>query len=235
MTKLEDISKNLIFKEKEHQYFIGEKELTSVTTLLNFYKEPFDPTGIIAYKCGQKEGISKEEMQARWKKTATDACEYGTNFHSQIELYLKTGEIKDTPEKEIVESFSKIKIKGEIFSELRLKSDSYFLAGTADIVNLYKDTVKIHDIKSNREFTTKSKYNKKLLYPLNHLSDSHINIYSLQILIYGEMIKEHGFNFEPGQILWVNRAQNKIEQYDVLDLQKETIQLLEHFNLIRNI
>ena len=42
MTKLEDISKNLVFKEKEHQYFIGEKELVSVTTVLGYFKNEFD-------------------------------------------------------------------------------------------------------------------------------------------------------------------------------------------------
>jgi len=236
MTKLEEIGGEVSFQEDIHQYKNKKGEvLTSVTTLLGFYKEIFDPTGIIAYKCAQREGISKEEMQARWKKTSTDACEYGTNFHGQIEDYLKTGQIKDTPEKGIVEDFAKIKIKGKIYPELRLKSDKYLLAGTADIVALYKNLVKIHDIKTNREFHLKSKYNKKLLYPLNHLSDCHINSYSLQILIYGEMVKEHGYDFEPGHILWVNRESQKIEKFDVLDLSKEAKDLLEHYKTINEL
>ena len=233
MIKLNEIGENVIFEPIKHTYTNERGQvLTSITTLLSMYKEVFDKSGIIAYKCGQREGISKEEMQARWKKTSDDACEYGTNFHAQIENYLKTGEIKDTPEKETVKSFSKIKIKGEIFAELRLKSDKYLLAGTADIVTLNKNKTSVHDIKTNREFHLKSKYSKKLLYPLNHLSDCHINSYSLQILCYGEMLKEHGYDFEPGHILWVNRAENKIEKFDVLDLSREVQDLLNHYSEI---
>jgi len=225
-----EIGNKVSFREDIHQYMNEKGQvLPSVTTILHLFQEPFDPTGIIAYKCAQREGISKEQIQARWKKTADDACEYGTNIHGQIENYIKTGEIKNTPEKEIVISFSKIKFSGEIFSELRLKSDKYLLAGTADRVILNKNKTQIYDIKTNREFNLKSKYNKRLLYPLNHLSDCHINTYSLQILIYGEMLKEHGYDFEPGQILWVDRETSKIKKFDVLDLSKEVKDLLSHY------
>lgn len=235
MIKLQDIGSEISFQEDIHEYKNKKGQvLTSVTQCLSLFKEQFDPTGIIAYKCGQREGVSKEEMQARWKKTSVDACVYGTNVHAQVENYLKTKEIKNTPEKDIIEDFSKIKFKGEIFSELRLKSDRFLLAGTCDIANIYKNKVFIHDIKSNKRFDIKSKYSKKLLYPLNHLSDCHLTTYSLQILIYGEMVKEHGFNFEPGQILWIDPDKRKFQKFDVLDLNKEVQDLLNHYKEISN-
>ncbi len=234
MISLEDISKDLVFQEDIHQYKNKDgKILTSVTTLLGLYKIGFDPTGVIATMCGRKKGISKSEMQKEWKKENKKSCDYGHLIHSQIELFLKTGEIKDTPEKDIVEDFSKIKFNGEIFSELRLKSDKYGLAGTCDIATLNKNKVAIHDIKSNKRFEIKNKYGNKFLYPLNNLEETHLTSYSLQILIYGEMVKEHGFKFEPGQILWINPSSRKIEKYDVLDLSKEVKILLDyHLNMI---
>lgn len=229
-----DISKDIKFIESSHQYFLDEKELTSVTTVLSKYKAPFDPTGIIAYKCAQREGITKEEIQAKWKKTSEDACDYGRNVHAQIEDYLNTGIIKDTPEKDIIKDFSKIKFKGKIYSELRLKSEKYGLAGTCDLAVLNKNVVTIHDAKTNKRFDIKSRYGNKFLYPLEDLPENHHTIYSLQILIYGEMVKEHGFDFEPGHILWVDPDKRKIQKFDVLDLRKEVKLLLDHYNAMRN-
>ncbi len=230
-----DISQNIKFDEASHTYTDENKKiLTSVTQCLGSYKTPFDETGVIALMCGRRKGITKEAMQAEWKETNRISCEYGHNIHSQIEYFLKTGNIQDTPEKDIIEDFSKIKFNGEIFSELRLKSSKFSLAGTCDIATLVGNTVSIHDAKSNKRFDFKSKYNKKFFYPINNLDDSHINAYSLQILIYGEMVKEHGFDFKPGQILWINPETRKIEKFDVLDLTKEVSRLLNHFSAIQN-
>lgn len=234
MIKLEDISKNINFIESSHQYFLLGKELASVTTVLSKYKSPFDPTGIIAYKCAQREGVTKEEIQARWKKTSEDACDYGRNVHSQIENYLITGEIQDTPEKDIVKDFSRIKFNGKIYPELRLKSEKYSLAGTCDVAVLNKSDVIIHDVKTNRRFDLKSRYNNKFLYPLEDLDENHLTTYSLQILIYGEMVKEHGYDFEPGHILWVDPERRKIQKFDVLDLSKEVKLLLNHYKSMRD-
>ena len=235
MIKLEDISKDISFDEPSHTYTNRSgKVLTSVTTVLGQYKSPFDETGIIARMCGKRKGITKEEMQAEWKENNKIACDYGHNVHSQIEHFLKTKEIKETSEKDIVSQFSKIKFDGEIFSELRLKSDRYGLAGTCDVATLNGNTVEIHDLKTNKRFDLKSKYRKKLFYPLEALDDCHINTYSLQILIYGEMVKEHGFDFKPGKILWINPETRLIVEFSVLPLEKEALKLLKHFDAIQN-
>ncbi len=60
------------FEPVEHKYTdIEGNKYISVTQLLNLYVPDFDPTGIILYKCSQREGISKETLQQRWtdKKT----------------------------------------------------------------------------------------------------------------------------------------------------------------------
>ncbi len=231
MIKLEDISKDITFREDIHEYKNKEgKVLTSVTQFLSIYKEPFDPTGIIATMCGKREGISKAEIQARWKAENVRSCEYGHNVHASVEFFLKNGEIKDDINKDIVEDFSKIKFKGKIHAELRLKSDIYSLAGCCDIATLNKNKVRISDLKSNKRFDLKSKYGNKFLYPLENLPENHHTSYSLQILTYGEMVKEHGYDFEPGDILWIDPASRKIQKFDVLDLTKEVKILLDHYS-----
>jgi len=231
MIKLLDIGKEISFQDDIHQYKNKDgKILTSTTTFISLFKEKFDESGIIATMCAKREGIAKEEIQSRWKAENKRSCDYGHNLHSQVEHFLKTGEIKDTLEKDIVKNFSNIEFKGKIFPEVRLKSDVHLLAGTCDIATQIKNKIYIHDLKSNKRFDLVSKYNKKLLYPLNHLSDCHINTYSLQILIYGMMVKEHGFDFEPGQILWIDPATRKIQKFDVLDLRKEVDDMLNHYS-----
>jgi hypothetical protein len=235
MIKLQDIAKDIVFDEENHIYKNNQgKVLTSVTKLLGGYKAPFDPTGVIAAVCAKRAGITKKEMQDKWDLGNKQACDYGHNIHSQVEFFLKNKSIKDSPDRDIIEQFSQIEIAGEIHSELRLKSDKYLIAGTCDIANIYNNIVYIHDLKSNKRFTFKSKYNKKFFYPLNHLDESHINIYSLQIIIYTEMVREHGYNCKPGYIFWINPETRKIEKYDVLDLRKEALILLSHFNDIQN-
>jgi hypothetical protein len=230
MIKLEDINKTVIFEEVAHTYTneSGER-LLSATSVLGLYKNPFDPTGIIAYKCAEREGITKEEILTRWKDKKDTACLYGTKVHGEFEEYLKTGTIKKTEDSDIIEELAKIKFIGKIYSELALNSKKYMIAGTCDVATLNKKTVSIYDLKSNREFTIKSKYSKKFLYPIAHVPDSHLHGYSLQILIYGEMVKEYGYDFTPGKILWINPETRKIEQYDVLDLEKEVKDLLNHY------
>jgi hypothetical protein len=232
MIKLTDINKDIVFEEKAHTYHLGDRELYSVTRLLSLFKEKFDPDGFIAYRCAKKEGVTKEEIKARWEKTKDDACVYGTKIHGQVEHFLKTGKVEDKEDKDIVEQFTKIKFRGKVYSEIGLHSTRYGLAGTSDIISLEKNTAIISDIKTNKRFDIKNKYSKKYLYPINHVPETHLHGYSLQILIYGEMVKEHGFDFEPGQILWVNPDTRKVEKFDVLDLNKEVQDLLTHYKQI---
>lgn len=234
MIKLPDIAKDLLFEESSHTYTYNGKVLTSATSVLSLYKEPFDPDGFIAANCARNEGVTKKEIQDRWKETNRIACDLGHRVHGEIEHYLKTKEIRPGIDEEVVKDFAKIKFKGQVFSELRLLSKNYGIAGTCDIACLDKKNVTIHDLKTNKEFTFKSKYYKKLLYPIHHLADCHINSYSLQILIYGEIIKEYGYSFTPGKLLWVNPETRKIEQFEVLDLQKECLDVLEHFKSVNS-
>lgn len=232
MMDLLDINKKIRFEEERHKYFLGTQELLSATTLLGVYKEPFDPSGFLARRCAERDGITTEEILKKWGDKNIKACAYGHAVHSEVEHFLTTKEIRDTPHKDIVLDFSKIKFTGKIYPELRLMSNKYLIAGTCDIAQLNKDKVIIHDLKTNERFDIKSKYGNKFKYPLDNLSECHLTSYSLQILIYGEMVKEHGFKFEPGHILWVNPKTRKIEKYDVLDLSKEVKKLLNHYKSI---
>lgn len=235
MINLSDIGKNVTFQEDIHQY--KDKNgtiLTSVTQLLSLYKEKFDPTGIIATMCAKKEGITRIEILKRWKDKNETACTLGHNIHNRIEHYIKTGIIIDDEFKFAVEEFSKIKFKGNLEAETRLYSEKFSLAGTCDICEITDKYIYIHDLKTNSRFDTKSKYGNKFLPPLDNIPENHHTTYSLQILIYVEMLMEHGFNVKPGKILYINPETKKIDKYDVLPMKKEMNKLLKHFKFLKD-
>lgn len=233
MVKLEDISKNLVFKEKEHQYFIGDKELTSVSRVLELYKNKFDPQGFIKRACARKEGISQDELQIRWDKERDDACDRGHQLHSQLEHFIKNKTILEDNYKDIVTQFSKIKFSGQLFSEIRLFSEEYGIAGTTDLVCLLdNNTVDIGDFKQNKKIALKSKYKNKLLYPLNIYDECEFEVYTFQINLYSLMLKEHGYKTNKMTLYYFSPATRQMEIFNIPKREKETKNLLDHYKSI---
>ena len=112
-----------IFKEDTHQYFLvdcktGEviKELISVTTLLA--KHGLSP---------DYSGVPSETLKAK--------AEYGNLVHSEIERYIKDGEIGFTSElQEFIDYCEENKFK-PLDSEFIVHND--IVAGTVDLLGVY--------------------------------------------------------------------------------------------------
>ncbi|MBQ5929166.1 MAG: hypothetical protein IIX02_00060 [Clostridia bacterium] len=123
-----------IFKEDTHQYFLvdcktGEviKELISVTTLLR--KHGLAP---------DYSGVPSETLKAK--------AEYGNLVHSEIEKYIKDGEIGFTSElQEFIEHCEKTALK-PIRSEFIVHND--IVAGTVDLAGEYNEMLAYIDYKT---------------------------------------------------------------------------------------
>ncbi|MDO8610078.1 MAG: hypothetical protein Q7R95_05990 [bacterium] len=230
---IEEISNQIIFQEKEHRYFWNNQELTSVSLLISNYKPIFDPQGHIVRAVAKRDGISESQVKINWEKIKVDACSKGHDFHSQAEHFIKTGEILDGTYKDVVETFSKIKFPGPLKSEIMLFSEVYKIAGTADLVCLINDKdIELGDFKTNKKINLKSKYGNKLLYPLEHLDASEINIYSIQLGLYKYMLEEFGYNVKKITLHHINPETRNIDSYDIKYLKKEIKDVLEHFQSI---
>lgn len=57
---------DVIFYNEPHKYFIGDKELISVTTLIHQYQEEFNEDYWSKYK-GEQYNISQKEILRAWK------------------------------------------------------------------------------------------------------------------------------------------------------------------------
>lgn len=230
MTPLKEINKEVQFVEETHKYSLYGKQLTSTTTVLGFFKNKFDPKGFIIKQCAKRDGLTIDQVKANWEKIKIEGLERGKNFHSQAEHFIKTGEILDKDYKDVIQQLKEMNIPGQLFSEIGLHSPKYSIAGTCDLVSLQDGVATTYDFKSNKKFTIKSKYRQFLLYPVQHLEECDLTIYSLQLCIYNLMLKEHGYKVKKNsQILYINPETRKIDKYDVLDLHKEAIDILEHF------
>lgn len=231
MIKLEDICKQITFKEDTHQYFsTSGKELVSVSRILSQFKNVFDPQGFIKRACARKENISVAQIQEKWDKEKNDACDRGHRLHSQLEHYIKTGIILNEDYKDVVEQFkNSVKFTGKLHSEIQLFSDTYGIAGTTDLVELLDNSiVNIGDYKQNKKMLKKSKYGNNLLYPLEKYSECEFEIYVFQMNLYSYMLEEHGYKTNKMTLYYIPPSTRKLEIFDVPHRREDTLKILNH-------
>lgn len=227
------IDSKITFDPIPHKYYTPNGvELISVTTLLSLYKTPFDPSGKILEKCAAKRGISKEELKAEWEKAKIDGCNRGTSIHKSIESFILTKKISQDENKDIVKDFKKIKYTGALHSETLIGCEEIGVAGTVDLLEEYSyGNLNISDFKSNKKLSTYCPFGNRLLYPVDRLYQTDINIYSLQLSLYSYILeKKFGYWVNKLTVLWINPKTRKIEIIPIPNLRREVKEILNHYH-----
>lgn len=226
----------ITFDEGPHTYTVNKtkQKLTSVSTLISHYSQPFDPDGWAAYHCAKKAGITTREMQKRWEDNKLKACARGTDFHRQAEHFINTGEILDECDKDIIEDFkNKVKFVGQVFSEVLLYSIPHLVAGTSDILEYFPETHSVSgkDFKTNKEISIEGHKGAMMKPPFDHLPDSSMSKYSLQLSTYLYLLELKGFNVlkDDLEIYWINPETRKIEIIPIPYRRAEAIELVNVF------
>ncbi|MFM9826728.1 hypothetical protein [Flavobacterium sp.] len=223
----------ITFTDHDHKYVDKNGNvLISVSQLLSKYSEKFDPNGHILRACAKRDGIHPNELQKKWNKKRDDACDLGTRVHEQLEyLFLNNQVDESAPDKDIIQQFSKIEFNGTVFPEILVFSHEIGLAGQSDIAvyNKKDHSVAIQDLKTNAEIYTKKVY-KNLLYPLNHINDTKIDKYSLQISLYCYLLEIKGFKIREDELClyWIN-PERKVEIIPIKYLKKDVKKLIKHY------
>lgn len=197
------------FTESTHRYTstINGQEITytSGTQFLHKFFLPFDPDGKIAERCAANEGITVEEMKARWAKKGKDATMLGTRVHEcceDIELGRKELRNKPTSLKEekmfkhAVDMATKFYQRLDIIGvEKIVFSPALKIAGTIDLLaRSRKDgSMILIDHKTNKEIEMEDKWNKFALPPIEHLHDFSLEHYQLQLNLYQYILKREGY------------------------------------------
>lgn len=198
------------FTEETHAYksIIDGQELKYVsgTTFLGKYFPPFDPTGVITARCAKKEGISVEEIKERWAAKGRESTRLGTRLHELCEDIVLGREIRNTAEN-IVEA-KRFENGKKIATKLRNSIDilgvekivfSHRLptpiAGTIDLFGRSRKdgSYLILDWKTNKEIERENKYKKFCLPPIQHIPDTALYHYALQLSLYQFLLKFEGY------------------------------------------
>lgn len=183
----------VVFEPIEHRYFnqhTGD-EYKSVSSVISQFKPKFDSDKWSKYKAKQ-EGVSQEEILARWDNIRDTANDKGKRIHKFVEQYLTDQSPEDTPViKRFKEVFATLRDENSnIFSEKILYTHTYKIAGTSDIIEDCGNYFNVYDLKTNKKFRYSNKYNERMLPPLTHLPVCEFTAYSIQLSIYAYMYQE---------------------------------------------
>ena len=194
------------------------KKFTSVTKLVNKYKEAFD-TEKVAKRVAAKEGKSPEAIKAKWEAIA----DRGTSFHEKVETWFNNGTTKEL-KPNWLSKLERFKAMGVCHPEVKLRSEEYMVHGIADLMIEKPDgTWVVLDWKTNSKIW-KTSYNSKVMKnPIGHLLDCNFVHYSLQIALYAEL---SGKEVSERYIVHIPKGTGEMEIIPALDLSDEAKTIL---------
>lgn len=224
----------LVFDPIAHSYkneFTGEF-YNSVTRVIHHYKKPFD-SDTVASRVAKREGVTKQEILDRWKKGNDESKDRGTELHSIVERYLKTGTF-DPEYTVFIQTFLDLDIvnkKDDLLIEHQVYSHEYKLAGTSDLIrNESKGGFSVFDLKTNKKFNLVNPYNEYLLHPLEHLSACEYNIYSLQLSTYAYMYQNiTGRRVNNIGVFYYDKITEKFTYFPMSYKKYDVVTMLNHY------
>lgn len=227
-------SKLIKFEEASHKYSLDGKELVSVTTLISKFSEGFDKTGEILTRCAAKEGVSEKVLQKRWRAKGELAASRGKLWHSTAEDYIRTGKIRKNKFTPILKQFiNDFKLRGQLFPECVLYDPALMIGGMADLVQIIDGKIcQIQDYKCLEKRPTDYSFGKNMLYPINHMGDSKITKFTLQINFYLYILHSvYGYEIgDNNNIFWVNWKKDRIEKIPIELKFNEIVSMIAHYS-----
>ena len=202
---------DLKYFDEPHKYYVDGNELISVTTLIHKYQDDFDEDYWAQYKANEF-GLTKQEILRAWKFINNKGTMKGSIIHDYAEnLFLN--KIFKYPEEEIINYFGFDPIREEyeitknhvdnfhkdsvnklipIKTELVIYDKESMIAGMMDMLfyNIKAKEFQIWDWKTNKDLTFEmpNRYLKNELYLLQ---DCDLEIYSLQLEMYKQIIQRN--------------------------------------------
>jgi len=225
------------FEEGPHKYYLGDTELTSVTTYIHQFARPFDGAYWSDRKATER-GVPQWVVQDEWAAIAERACYLGTEVHKWIEDFfngiVNPIEGLDAEVQERIREFKKLYAKRlsklvPIGQEIRMFNLKMKLAGTLDALFMSVDgTIYILDWKTNKALKTdKDRSYGNMLHEFANQKDCNMNHYSVQTSIYRLMLHDAGIVAADCFIVYIPPT----GECQILKCKDYRPQLVEHFGL----
>lgn len=230
------------FAEDHHYEYKGERVGISVTTFYSQYEQEFDTEGQ-AERSAKKEGKTKQEILDEWKKKNDISCRKGSACHEYVQsLWNKSIWAQRVEDDDITSLIYSIIPECDLFykdfqdklehvaDEYVIGSAEYDIASCVDHLFIEKETgdLVMVDYKTNTDI---HKYEDRKGYmkpPLNHLKDTTINHYALQVSIYKYIIEKYtDLTINQWFIVWFSEANDKYKIMEVPYLKDEVEEILE--------
>ena len=226
---------DITFYDEPHKYFIGGKELISVTTLIHKYQEDFDEDYWSDYKSNEF-NVTQNQVLRAWKFINKKGTIKGSAIHDYAENIFQNKEFEYPlqtiinefgfdpvwPEyqttKKHVDKFYK-DVQGKLIpirTEFVVFDKKSLVGGMMDIIfyNVKAQEFQIWDWKTNKKFSRENK-GRHLLGELCMIEDSDLEVYSLQLEMYKQIIQRNT-NIKLGKsyIVWFSHNN---ESYEVIE------------------
>ena len=233
------------FFEQDHHYeYKGKRVGISVTKLIEDYTNEFDSQAV-AEKVAIRDNKSVQEVLDEWEYKNKFACAKGSTCHEIAQSqWSGKGFIYDyfDSSSEYIKAVGKITKQADNFhedykdrlehlaDEFVIGSEEYDLASAIDhlFINKLTGGLVLVDYKTNSDIYKNERYAKDMKVPLNHLKDTTLVHYAIQLSIYKYIVEKYtNLQFEDMFIVWFSE---NIENYEIIDvpyLHKEVKNILE--------
>ena len=227
--------KNLTFDENEHKYFVGNKELKSVTSLVEGYFPPFEAERL-AYLVGKKTGRNPQELIAEWDRKGEEARTLGTMMHENIEKFYLGEAYENNDVFGQFLDFTKNTHLVPYRTEWPIYDEEAGIAGTLDFLDYQNGEYIIYDWKRSKKVVSpklgkpivKSKNKTKGLRPITDIEDAPYWHYALQTSLYRYILKrDYGIDVAKSRLVVMHPELKQAFMTDVPYMEKEVIAILE--------
>jgi hypothetical protein len=234
--KIKEFFKDIQFDEKQHRYTYEGKQLTSVSHIVESFIEPVDfdeKAGFVALK----EGKTKEEVLAEWKKINKDSIIKGKKTHNFAEV-MDTLLPSTEEEKQVVKFWTDLQEEYPfryiiLWKECRMVHKVNYYSGTCDIIlyDTLEDKIVIPDYKTNKDIFKCFK-EKKLLNPFELMLDNPFNHYQIQLSLYDRLFSQIGIQVSERWLIWIKKDSYSL--FKTKDLKSELDKWMEDKTFILN-
>ena len=226
----------LLFDPESHTYYIEGRPLKSVTTLVEECFPQFDAL-YWAHRKAPQEGLTPEELMAKWEAEACRARDLGTTMHVKIErYYLGEDSGDDTDAYRLFRCFAAVNRLYPFRTEWRIYLEEYGIAGTLDFLERTPDgTYNIYDWKRSRKLINRfgmveatSPFRRTGSHTISHLPDCSYYHYALQVSVYRYILEQkYGINVNKMRLGVFHPSYSGYYIVDLPYLRNEVISILK--------
>jgi hypothetical protein len=233
---------NVKFHDDVHKYFVGDKQLISVTTLIHKYQQEFNHQYWSEYKADEYH-LDQKEIERAWdflNKKATLKGSIAHNYAENLwnnkffpypkELVLKTFGYDPIYEefiktKKLIDTFFRMSYGTliPIKTEYVICDVEYGIGGMIDLLvyNTKQKEFQLWDYKTNKKLNTENKMGETLKGSLFTLQDCEMEIYSLQLGLYKKIIEKNtGIKIGRCYLVWISHNNDEPIYHEIMDRSK---------------